>query len=735
MKQVVQKYRTGELRIADVPTPILRPGGVLVANRASLISAGTERMKVEVARKNLIGKALERPDAVKKVIDVARQQGVMQAYEKAMNKLDTLTPLGYSSAGVVMEVGSEATGFQIGDHVACAGAGYAVHADVVYVPKNLVVRMDEQTPFERGAFVTLGAIALQGVRQGEIRLGDNVAVVGLGLIGLLTVQLLKQSGARVIGIEPDERRRDLALQLGCDVVAFGSNSEIKDAVLQATAGRGADCALVAAASSSGAPVELAGEVCRDRGRVVVVGITKLDVPFRAFYEKELSIVLSRSYGPGRYDKSYEEFGVDYPIGYVRWTEGRNMEEFLRLVEEGRVQVDPLTTHRIPFADAMKAYDLFDSKTEHYLGIILNYPEAELTRDRVPLEGNGTAAGTTATALPARPGEKIGIGFLGAGNYAISMLLPHLKKRSDSVLTGVVTASGLSARNAAEKYGFRYCASEPEELIQDKETQVLFVVTRHDLHARLTAQALDADKAVFVEKPLATTREELAEVERSVADYESRHGHPAPIMVGFNRRFADLSQKLAGHFPKGLGPLVVSYRVNAGFLGQDSWYQDPVEGGGRILGEVCHFLDYIVFLTGSPIVKVFASGVRDQNGHWRADDNLTVTVECSDGSVGTVVYVAAGDATMPKERIEVMGRGQSAVLDNFASLTTWSGNKKKSKKALSVNKGQAAELDAWIRCLSQGGAPVITWTDIQNVSEATIATVESLASGNPVLITP
>jgi predicted dehydrogenase/threonine dehydrogenase-like Zn-dependent dehydrogenase len=741
MKQILQNYKTGELRLADVPEPALRAGGVLVATRASLISAGTEKMKVDVAKKNLLGKAMERPDQVKKVLDSVRQQGLLPTWEKVMNKLDTPTPLGYSSAGTVLAVGREASEFAVGDRVACAGAGYAVHADVAYVPRNLVVRMGEGTPFERAAFTTLGAIALQGVRQGEIRLGDEVVVIGLGLVGLLTVQLLARNGARVIGVEIDPSRAELARQLGADRVVLGSEAEVKEAVRLATGGRGADVVLVTAASASSGPVALAGELCRDRGRVVVVGITKMDLPHRTYYDKELSLVLSRSYGPGRYDQSYEERGVDYPLGYVRWTERRNMEEFLRLVEAGHVDVDRLVSHRIPFAEAERAYGLITGKaTEPYLGIVLTYPEPSRNGARIALApigatGVGAAGAAGARARTRAPGTPVGVGFLGAGNFATSMLLPHLKARKDVRLTGVVTASGLTARGAAEKFGFAFCASSADELLADPATECVFVVTRHHLHASLAAQALDRGLAVFVEKPLATTAAELTSVLDAARRAAATTGRPAPLLVGFNRRFAPLSRALAARFPAGEGPLTVSYRVNAGFLGKESWYQDPAEGGGRILGEVCHFLDYVAFVAGSPITRLFASGVRDRSGALRADDNLAVTVECADGSVGQVVYVASGDPAMPKERVEVLGRGKSAVLDNYQSLTVWSGSKKQVTRALALDKGHASQIDAWIASLAAGTPPPIPLAALANASWATLATIDSLATGKPVDVAP
>ena len=742
MKQILQNYKTGELRLADVPRPALRQGGVLVATRASLISAGTEKMKVDVAKKNLLGKAMERPDQVKKVIETVRQQGLLQTYEKVMNKLDTPTPLGYSSAGVVLAVGLEASEFQAGDRVACAGAGYAVHADVAYVPRNLVVHMGAETPFDRAAFTTLGAIALQGVRQGEIRLGEDVVVIGLGLVGLLTVQLLKQSGAHVIGVELDPSRAALAKQLGCDRVVIGPDLDVREAVRQATGGRGADAVLVTAASSSAGPVTLAGELCRDRGRVVVVGITKMELPHRSFYDKELSLVLSRSYGPGRYDPSYEERGVDYPLGYVRWTERRNMEEFLRLVESGKVLVDPLISHRVPFAEAERAYALITGKaTEPYLGIVLTYPDAPAPAGRVALKPEGAAPSTNGdphAKVPMRTRAAtgpVGIGFLGAGNFATSMLLPHLKSRKDVKLTGVVTASGLTARGAAEKFGFAFCASDAGELFSDPSTHAVFVVTRHHLHATFVERALRAGQAVFVEKPLATTAEEMTLVAAAIRDVERSSGKPAPLLVGFNRRFAPLSRALQAHFPAGEGPVVVSYRVNAGFLGKESWYQDPAEGGGRILGEVCHFLDYIAFVAGSPITRVFAAGVRDASGALRADDNLVVSVSCANGSIGSVLYVASGDPAMPKERVEVLGRGRSAVLENYQSLTTWAGSRKKETKALSVDKGHAEEIARWTAALRDGTAPPIAWAELANASWATLGAIESLASGQAVDVAP
>lgn len=728
MKQIVQNYRTGDLRSADVPAPACRQGGVLVANRASLISAGTERMKVEVAKKSLLGKALERPDQVKKVIESVRQQGLLPTYEKVMNKLDTLTPLGYSCAGTVIEVGTYLTEFQVGDRVACAGAGYAVHAEIISVPRQLVVPVDAGTSFERASFTTLGAIALQGIRQGEIRLGEDVVVIGLGLVGLLTVQLLKANGARVTGVELDPRRAELARMLGADRVAVGSPAEVLEVVRQATGGRGADAVLVTAASASSGPVELAGELCRDRGRVVVVGITKMDLPHRLYYEKELTLLLSRSYGPGRYDPSYEERGVDYPLGYVRWTERRNMEEFLHLVEEEKVLVDPLVTHRIPFAESERAYDLLTGKSsEPYLAIVLTYPEREAgaaPETRVELSPNGARPAPRAARTV---GEPVGVGFLGAGNFATSMLLPHLKARKDVRLTGVVTPSGLSARNAAEKFGFGFAASQTDELLKDAATDAVFVVTRHHLHAALAEQALAAGKAVFVEKPLATTREDLERVAHAASAPGAR------LLVGFNRRFAPLVRRMGQHFDREGAPLVVTCRVNAGYLGKESWYQNAHEGGGRILGEVCHFLDLVVALTGSTLTRVSASGLRDRAGHWRADDNLVVNAECANGSVASVIYAASGDPTMPKERIEVLGQGRSAALDNYRTLTLWSGNRSQSVKSLSVDKGHSAEIAAWIESLVKNTPPPISWAEIENVTEATLATLESLETAAPVTI--
>jgi polar amino acid transport system substrate-binding protein len=406
-----------------------------------------------------------------------------------------------------------------------------------------------------------------------------------------------------------------------------------------------------------------------------------------------------------------------------------MQEFLRLVEEGRVRIDPLISHRVPFAEAERAYALITGKaTEPYLGIVLEYDEQPSTNGRVVLPGK------PADARPARPraaGEPVGVGFLGAGNFATSMLLPHLKSRPDVRLTGVVTASGLTARGAAEKFGFGFCASDAAEIFDDAATDAVFVVTRHHLHAGYAEKALRAGKAVFVEKPLAVTHEELGRVEAAVRDAEAQSGRPARILIGFNRRFAALTTKLAAHFPKGEGPLVISYRVNAGFLGKESWYQDPAQGGGRILGEVCHFLDAIAFLAGSRIVRVTASGLRDASGAWRADDNLIVTVECADGSIGSVLYAASGDAAMPKERIEVFGRGKSAVLDNFQSLTTWAGNKKRVTSALSVEKGHAAQIGAWMDALVRDAAPPIAWDELLNVSRATLATVDALRDGGSV----
>jgi polar amino acid transport system substrate-binding protein len=713
VKQVLQHIRTRQLEVVDVPEPVCRSGGVLVRNVASLISAGTEKMVIDFAGKSLLGKAKERPDLVRQVLDKAKRDGVMPTVQTVMSRLDQPIPLGYSCAGVVEQVGRGAEEFAVGDRVATAGMGYASHADVVSVPKNLTVHIPEGVSFDDASYVTLGAIALQGVRVADVRLGDNVAVIGLGLLGQLTVQLLKSGGCRVLGIDLDPSKVALARELGADDAVLRTG-DVAQAVQSFTGGVGVDAVIVAAATDSNDPIELAGEISRDRGRVSMVGAVRMDVPRKVYFEKELELRLSRSYGPGRYDPEYEERGRDYPIGYVRWTERRNMEEFLRLVSTGQVTPARLTTHRFAIADAGKAYDIIEGKTaEPFAGIVLTYPER---RD---------PAGRTLRMAqrPSRAGSA-GVAFIGAGNFARAVLLPQFSKAGGAELVGIATSNGMNAKAAGDKFRFRYCTTDTSEILRDERVHAVVIATRHGSHARFAAEALRAGKAVFVEKPLAIDEEGLQEVLAAQAESGQL------LTVGFNRRFSPLSVALRGAFDPA-APVAVNYRINAGPVPRGSWLHDPEDGGGRIIGEVCHFVDMAQFLTGSDPVEAFAHALGGPEG--ALHDTVSMTLRFENGSIATLGYFAVGDKSFPKERIEVFGGGAVGVLDDFRQLTVSRGGKRSRQQRFSQEKGFAEEVAAFLGAVRGQAGPPIPLRSLVATTRATFAIEESLRTGVPARI--
>lgn len=712
MRQILQSYRTGELSVAEVPAPGLEPACLLVATHASLVSVGTERMVLKLAQKSLLGKARERPDLVKKVIERVARDGVVATGRAVFNKLDQAIPLGYSSVGRVLAVGEGVSGFSVGDRVACAGAKIANHAEINLVPHTLAVRVPDSVDDETAAFVTVGAIALQGIRTAQPTLGETFAVIGLGLIGQITCQLLRASGCRVLGIDLDEKKVALARQLGCDA-AVTRGSDVVHMAESLTSGRGVDGVLITAATASNDPVDLAGNLCRDRGRVVVVGAVGMNVPRRPYYDKELSFWQSRSYGPGRYDPVFEELGIDYPIGYVRWTEQRNMEAFLEQCASGRVGLSGLVTHRFEIDKADDAYKLI-AEDESALGVVLRYPM--------------TAASARTVELPKPKGHRadadVRVSLLGAGAFATGTLLPALAALDDVRLVCVASARGVSARHVATKYGFMRCSTDSEEAIADRDANVVVISTRHDLHAEQTAAALRAGKHVFVEKPLALDREGLALVEKAA------NGAPGLLMVGFNRRFAPLARELRDFFASRRQPLVLHYRVNAGPIPASSWIHDPAIGGGRLLGEGCHFIDLVSFITGSPATSMFTRGVAS-SGTARADDNFTISMSCADGSIATITYVATADPTVSKERIEVLGDNAWAQLDDFRVLTLRRQGKDRVISKLSQNKGHSAEVAAFVDAVRGRAQAPIPLAQLFASTRATFAAFESLGSGLPV----
>ena len=722
MKQVLQYRRSGATRVVDVPAPLTPQAGLLVLNQWSLISPGTERMLVEASGVNLINTALHRTDLVKQVIDKAAHDGLSATVDAVRSRLDVAIPLGYSCAGVVLDVGDGArAAFSVGERVACAGAGQANHAEVVAVPKNLCVRVPEGVSLDDAAFVTVGTIALQSVRVAEVHLGEACVVIGLGLVGQLTVQLLKAAGCRVFGIDVASDKVALALSNGADSACLRSDPDLIERVRSFTLGRGADAILIAAAASSSDPVQIAPSLARDRAVVVAVGMIGMDVPRNAYYEKELQLRLSRSYGPGRYDRTYEEHGIDYPVGYVRWTEQRNMEAFLDLVADGRIQPSRLVTHRFPIADAERAYQVVTGEIpEPYLGILLEYPSIAVASQAAPIQ--------TRVDLPVSRVSSAGtprFGLIGAGNFARSVLLPALRKL-DVELRGVATASGPSVHQTATRFGFAYTATDWRQVVDDPSTDAVLIATRHDLHAPIAAAALRAGKSVFLEKPMALTEADLDQL------LEAWRSSGRILQLGFNRRFAPTYQRVrdAVQARKHKTPLVVSYRVNAGAVSASSWVVDPVEGGGRLIGEVCHMIDLVVDLVGAQVKRVYAQPLASTGG---SADDVILSLTFGDGSIATIVYASGGDRSLPKEYLEVFGGGWVAVLDDFRTLRLHAaGSASRSGGRLArQDKGHTAELTAFVDAVRNGRPSPIDPQSSAHVTRVTFAAVESARSGLPV----
>ena len=696
--------------MVDVPLPALQKGRVLVRTAASLISSGTERAALEMLGKGLVQEARERPDLVRAVMDKARKEGLRNTFSAVRDKLSAATALGYSAAGIVIGVGEGVSEFRIGDRVACAGVGFASHAEAISVPRNLCVQLPAGVSFEAGAFGTLGAIALQGVRLAEPTLGESVVVVGLGLVGQLTAQLLKANGCRVLGIDLDPERVKLAMQMGADA-AYISGNEVKRAVQDWTRGRGADAVLLTAATNSSEPLRLAGEISRSKGRVVIVGSTGMEVPRQPFYMRELSLKVSMSYGPGRYDPEYEERGHDYPIGYVRWTENRNIEAFLDLVAGQRINIDPLVTHRFPIEEATQAYRLLGGElNEPYVGVLLTYDTERELESNVQL-----------TEREAPQQNAVRVGLIGAGDYVTAMLLPHFKtNRAD--FRSIQTASGVSANNVGKKFGFARAVSTVDEVINDPDVNLVVIGTQHDLHATLARQALEAGRDVFVEKPLALNDEELETVLAAAQNSSAR------LMVGFNRRFSPLARRACELIAARSGPLSILYRVNAGRIPREHWTQDPEKGGGRIIGEVCHFVDLLQYLIGAPPVSVFAEAVSANNAAAVNHDSVFITLRFADGSNGAIAYLAEGDAALGKERVEIFGEQKTFVLDDFRRASLYHKGKEEQFNLRSQDKGQADEVNAVCAMVLAGGPSPIPLEELAATSRATFRIVDSLRSG-------
>ena len=735
MRQVVCSRRTGEVRLADVPAPACPPGGVLVRTRCSVVSPGTERQVLTLARKSLLGKAAARPDLVRQVLGKVRTEGVASTLEKVRGALDEAVALGYSAAGDVVEAGGGADGLRPGDRVAVAGAGHATHAEFNAVPRNLCAKLPPAVSHADGAFATVGAIALQGVRQAEPRIGERVAVIGLGLIGLLTAQILKANGCAVLGVDPDAERAAMARRLGADAAVAEGAGAACDAF---TGGRGADAVIITAATPSNEPVESAAAMARKRGRVVAVGLVGLHVPREPFYRKELDLRLSTSTGPGRYDPVYEEEGRDYPFAHVRFTEQRNMESFLYLVEQRRVTPAALVTHRLAFGDALDAYALIDGRLpaasplpRRHLGILLEYPH-DAPPDRTVRLGARADEGAADRAEAAGGGD-LRVGVFGAGRFARGVLLPHLAGQPGVRLAGVCTRTGRGARDAAGRFGCAVATSDPARLLDDPDIDAVLVATRHASHAELAAAALRAGKHVFVEKPLCLSEAELDEVERALDDARADGREPC-LTVGFNRRFSPHARAVRAAFAEreeNGAPMVVTYRVNAGAAPAGSWLADPREGG-RLVGEGCHFVDFCSALIGADPLDVTASGIPPSGDGGTAGDTVVVTVRYAGGSLATIQYVTVGHPDLPKERCEVSAGGRTAVVDDFRVTRFHGGGRNvRGRQA----KGFAETLRAFVDVCRDGGPWPIPWRSLAATHRVCFAAGRSLRTGRPVAVGP
>ena len=722
MKQVLQSWRSGELWLAEVPTPSCGPGRVLARTTCSVLSAGTERMLRSLARKGLVGKARLRPDLVRQVLATLRTEGLRPTVDKVRARLDAPVALGYSAAGRVIEVGAGIAGVQPGDRVALAGAGYATHAEFNAVPGNLCARIPAGVSDADAAFATIGAIALQGVRQAQPLIAERIVVIGLGLIGLLTVQILKANGCAVLGVDPDAQRVARARTLSADSAVC---DDAAGACAAFTAGRGADGVIITAAADDNAPLVLAAEMSRRRGRIVVVGLVRMQVPRDLFYRKELDLRLSTSSGPGRYDADYEERGRDYPFDYVRFTGQRNLESFLYLVAQGRVTPAALVTHHVPFDDALDAYALLDRARQPRrdgetgaLGIVLDYPPDAAIQPTVTRVADRAAA---AGALR--------VGVIGAGRFATGVLLPRLAGCGVQ-LRGVCARTGASARRAANRFDAGIVTTDPARLIEDENIDAIVIATRHATHAALAAAALRAGKPVFVEKPLALTEAELVAVDRAL-DAARNSGRAGCLMVGFNRRFSPHGRALCAAFRERRTPLAAVYRINAGPLPADSWLRDPGEGG-RLVGEACHFVDFCSAVIDCEPVDVTARALPAEHPSETPADSVTMTIRYADGSLAAIHYLAGGNAGLPKERCELFAGGLSAVLDDFR-ITTFQGGGApvRGRRA----KGFTAELRAFLDACRDGGPWPISWASLAHTHRVCFAAQRSIETGAPMPVGP
>ncbi len=717
MRALLEDMKSGRVAAYDVPAPELQEGGILVRTAYSAISAGTEKAAVEAGRKSLFGKAMARPDLVKQVLEYAQSNGIAAARQKVQARLETLSALGYSCSGLVLQAGAAVTGFQPGDRVACAGVGYASHCEINFVPANLAVRVPDNVSLQAASLTTIGAIAVQGVRQANVTFGETVAVIGVGLVGVLAIQVLRAAGCRVIAIDVSDDRATQSTAFGAHL-GLSTNEAALENTVKTFSRYGVDAALITAATRSADPLDLAAKLLRDRGRISVIGDVGMGVSRANMYRKEISLAMSRSYGPGRYDSSYEEGGQDYPIGFVRWTEKRNMEAFLDLLSSGSVQIEPLLAHQYPVDEGEKAYAAVEAG--NYTGIIDYHAPGTVRLSAKP-------ASIPERAARPQPRGKLRVGCIGAGGFARGIIFPHLRSSPEVILESIATRTGAAAESA--RAGFSFLKAEsPSELLSNPDLAAIFIMTRHDSHAAYVSGALEQGKRVFVEKPLATNRDQLERVRTAYAKCVASNA-PAFLMVGFNRRFSPLTEKLREFFVRRTEPMMLQIRCNAGFIPRDSWVQNP-ENGGRIIGELCHFIDWARAVVGCPMQSLTAAALPDSGRYSR--DNVTVTISFEDGSVANLLYLSNGDRVVAKEHFEVFCAGSIARLDDFKSLHLSHGGKTQTSKG-GPDKGHRRELELTIDAMLHGKESPIPFTELIEVTEATFAVEEAIRRGDKVYL--
>ncbi len=704
MKQLIQNYKSGELQLVEVPDPILRPGGVILETKNSLVSVGTEKLMISLAQKGYLGKAMARPDLVKQVLSKIKVDGLADTYKAVMSRLDTPVTLGYSSAGVVKQVSDGINKVKTGDRIACFGDGFATHSELSYVPKNMLVKIPDKVSFEEAAFVGLGSIALNAIRVANLTFGEKVVVIGLGLLGQLTVQMLKAFGCQVIGIDISESKVKMAKEFGADQVILIGRDELP---------QNADAVIIMAGSQDNKPIEMAAEISRDQGRIVACGMVSLDVPRQEFFKKELRVIVSRATGPGKFDPLYENKGIDYPLPYVRWTTQRNMAYFLDLVAEGKVKLNKLISHRFKIENALQTYEMILKGAEPYLGILLEYKETGQVKKKVKLNSDVQSPKSKVVGT-------IGVGLIGAGLHANTSMLPILNKFKDIKLIGLADAEGFKGRHTGKKYGFDYCVSDYHELLTDKNIDAVLIATRHNLHAKMIVDALNAGKHVFVEKPLAMNVDEI----KLILSAYKKAGKQ--LMVGFNRRFSPHALKAKALLGEAAN-LVINCRVNAGFVPSESWVHDASEGGGRVVGEVCHFVDLIQYLSGSLPEKIYAEATSEKGA-----DNLIITLKMKNGTVANILYASQGDKLLPRERIEVFSEKAVCVLDNFKTLFFAKDGQSKKAKLFSLDRGYKGEFEAFFENIIKGSA-AIEIEELIYTTLVTFAILDSIKSGEPKLI--